>query len=96
MMEFSEYEFVGMHPDYARRLAGWCRDYLEEDGYANEVGRSEFSKHYHDGICSGMRIALARVDHLEVNLTRTSLRLINTLTGEIMFEYKFGGESHEV
>ena len=92
MMEFSEYEFVGIHPDYARRLAGWCRDYLEMSEHANEVGRSEFSKHYYDGICAGMRISLSRVDHLEVNVTDKSLRLISVLSGELIFEYQFGGD----
>lgn len=93
MLDYCVYEYVeGMDHDDARRLACWCRDYLEMSGKANEVGRSEFSKHYYDGICAGMRISLSRVDHFEVNVTEKSLRLISVLSGELVFEYQFGGD----
>lgn len=92
MLGFNEYEFVGIDADYARRLAGWCRDYLEELEYARDLKRSMFSRHYHDGICAGLRISLARADHLEVNVTDKSLRLISVLSGELVFEYQFGGD----
>lgn len=91
MLGFNEYEFVGIDADYARRLAGWCRDYLEELEYARDLKHSMFSRHYHDGICAGLRISLARVDHLEANVTPVSVRLISTLTGQPVIVYMYDG-----
>lgn len=88
MLGLNEYEFVGIDVDYAHRLACWCRDYLEELDLSGDMSSVWFSRHYHDGICAGMRISLARADQLEIEVTSEHVRMTSTLDGHMVLEYK--------